>query len=207
MLLAVTDTGCGMDDGDPSPHLRAVLHDQGDRARAPGWAWRRFTASSSRAAAASRSTARLGRGTTFKIYLPSIKAAAPSGKPLPDPSLIPRGTETILLAEDEPQVRAAVRLVLETCGYTVLATQSVEEALQICRQHPAPIHLLITDVVLPKKSGRQLAEAVVAMHPHIKVLYISGYTDDAVVRHGVLEAGMHFLQKPFTPMVLAPKGP
>jgi CheY-like chemotaxis protein len=118
---------------------------------------------------------------------------------------VPRGNETILLAEDEEGVRSVVQMTLESNGYTVLVAKNGQDALKLCQDHQGSIELLITDVVMPQMSGRQLADRVVAMRSKIKVLYLSAYTDDAIVRHGVLNAGMAFLQKPFTPLILGRK--
>ena len=146
-----------------------------------------------------------GRGATFKVYLPRVLETSPSVKSNPGLSQMPRGSETLLLAEDEAAVRALARHVLESCGYFVLEAEDGSAGLRVAKQHPGPIHLLLTDVVMPYVGGRQLAESVLALQPEAKVLFLSGYTDDAVVRHGVLEANTNFLQKPFTPAALAQK--
>jgi two-component system, cell cycle sensor histidine kinase and response regulator CckA len=143
-----------------------------------------------------------GRGTTFKIYLPRVREALPSSPSSAAPFVVPRGTETILLVEDEEALRRLSKMALESSGYTVLEAPNGEEALTICQQHATIVHLLLTDVVMPKMSGRQLADLTRALRPNLKVLYLSGYTDDAIIRHGVLESGVSFLQKPFTPSVL-----
>jgi CheY-like chemotaxis protein len=112
----------------------------------------------------------------------------------------------VLLVEDEEGVRALTRHVLKTCGYSVLEASHGREAVRAAEQHAGPIHLLLTDVVMPHgMGGRQVADAVLARHPEARVLYVSGYTDDAVVRHGVLDEDTNFLQKPFTPASLAAK--
>ena len=146
-----------------------------------------------------------GRGATFKLYLPRVQETVASGKSHPGQNRMPRGNETLLLVEDEPGVRALARHVLQSCGYTVLEAGDGREALLAAEQHSGPIPLLLTDVVMPYLGGRQLADAVLGLHPEAKVLFLSGYTDDAVVRHGVLEANTNFLQKPFTPASLAQK--
>lgn len=146
-----------------------------------------------------------GQGTTFKIYLPRVEAAAEPPAPKPTPPASLRGSETVLLAEDEEAVRNLTRRVLESHGYTVLTAGDGQEALRLADGHAGPIHLLLTDVVMPNMSGRQLAERVVSARPEAKVLYLSGYTDDAIIHHGVLEPGIAFLQKPFTPQGLARK--
>jgi two-component system, cell cycle sensor histidine kinase and response regulator CckA len=146
-----------------------------------------------------------GQGTTFKIYLPRVVAPADSVPPDTHWSSLPQGMETVLLVEDEPEVRWLVRDMLRHLGYTVLEARHGIEAQVQSIQHPGPIHLLITDVVMPQMSGRQIAERLTPEHPETKVLYMSGYTDDAVVRHGVLAAHMAFLQKPFSPEALALK--
>jgi PAS domain S-box-containing protein len=143
-------------------------------------------------------------GTTFKIYLPRIEQPAPVGS-TPEVTMPPTGGETLLLVEDEEAVLALSREVLSASGYTVLTASRGRQALQLAKQLAGPIHLLVTDVVMPEMGGRQLAERIAALHPETRVLYVSGYTDDAVVRHGILEHEVHFLQKPFSPLALALK--
>ncbi len=147
----------------------------------------------------------IDRGTTFKVYLPHASDALSAKKPQSVSRTMPRGTETVLLVEDEDAVRALGQYILQTCGYTVLEATDGLEALQIAEAHPGPIHLLMSDVIMPHLGGRELAEKIRAVRPACKVLFLSGYTDDAVVRHGVLEAEFAFLQKPYTPSLLAQK--
>ena len=147
----------------------------------------------------------LGKGTTFKIYLPRVADDEPQLAPAAEPTPVERGEETVLLAEDEPGVRALAREVLRQHGYQVLEAMDVNDALRICREHPEGIDLLLTDVVMPVMSGRELAERVAEIRPEIKVLYMSGYTDNIVVNHGVTSIDKEFLQKPFTPRSLARK--
>jgi DNA-binding NtrC family response regulator len=113
-----------------------------------------------------------------------------------------RGTETILVAEDEDGVRSLTREVLEKYGYTVLEAANGEEALKVAERHVGPLHLLLSDVVMPRMGGPELAQALLAKRPSVKVLYMSGYTDHPMVRRDVVNAGVAFLQKPFTPTVL-----
>jgi PAS domain S-box-containing protein len=138
-----------------------------------------------------------GKGSSFSVILPVIDAAE-STSPLVTRDR-PRGTETVLLAEDEDAVRRLVQRALELHGYSVLPARSGEEAEQIERSHLGPIHLLITDVVMPGMGGRELADTIKSRRPQLKILYMSGYTNDEVVRHGVTLARDAFLQKPFTP--------
>jgi two-component system, cell cycle sensor histidine kinase and response regulator CckA len=145
-----------------------------------------------------------GQGTTFKIYLPRVDEA-PTARQEARTTTSLLGTETILLTEDAPALRAAAHQILERYGYTVLDAPSSGAALALAGSCPGPIHLLLTDVVMPGMSGRELAEQFTARRPGVRVLYMSGYTDDAVVRHGVLRPGVAYLQKPFTPDVLARK--
>jgi two-component system, cell cycle sensor histidine kinase and response regulator CckA len=145
----------------------------------------------------------VGRGTTFKVYLPSAGLEAVAERAAAKP--LRSGTETVLVVEDDDAVRAVTRLTLQVLGYTVLEARGGEDALRACDAHPAAIDLLITDVVMPGMSGRQVAEAVAQRRPGVKVLFCSGYTDDAVVRHGVLQAEAAFLQKPFTVSALGDK--
>lgn len=140
-----------------------------------------------------------GHGTEFKVYLPRVDAPAERA---PIISAAPRGTETVLLVEDEPHVRAVACRVLERAGYAVLVAADPLDALRIAGE-AGPIDLLLTDVVMPHMNGRELAERIRAVRPGLRVLFTSGYTDDAILRHGVLDEGVPFLQKPITPSALA----
>jgi PAS domain S-box-containing protein len=143
-----------------------------------------------------------GRGTTFKIYLPCAEGA-PEGLWRAASARPARGTETVLLVEDDPSVRALSRRILESYGYSVIETAGAEDALDFARRNDRPIHLLLTDVVMPEMGGAELASRLQSLRPEVRVLYMSGYTDDAVVRLGLVEGKGSFLQKPFTPASLA----
>ena len=143
-----------------------------------------------------------GQGTTFKIYLPRVTEAVPPAAVTPAPPASVRGSETILLVEDDEMIRNLVQKVLQANGYRVLVAANGRDAERVAGQHEGPIHLLMTDVVMPGMNGREVAERLAAARAGVRVLYLSGYTDDAIVHHGVLEPGVAFLQKPFTPAVL-----
>lgn len=144
----------------------------------------------------------VGRGTTFKIYLPRVDTPAIAPTPGASPTAAPRGSETVLLVEDEAAVRTLARMVLRKSGYTVLEAADGEQALRALDEHGEGVDLLVTDVVMPGMSGPVLAERLVARSPRTRVMFMSGYTDDAILHHGVPEAGIAFLEKPFLPHTL-----
>jgi PAS domain S-box-containing protein len=145
------------------------------------------------------------QGTTFKIYLPRVDQPAEQVGGETHPVGVARGTETILLVEDDPQLRELSSTVLTSRGYRVLAASTPEEGIAICQSNSGAIRLLVTDVIMPRMNGRQLAERVQKISPKIRVLYVSGYTDNAIVHYGVLEPGLWFLPKPFTLAALVAK--
>jgi DNA-binding NtrC family response regulator len=146
-----------------------------------------------------------GKGTTFKIYLPRVDEPLEKLGERVEVKEIPRGTETILIVEDEEEVRKLAVRILERQGYKVLEASQGLDAFLIAEKYEDLIHLLVTDVVMPKISGRELADRMAEIRPEIKVLYMSGYTDNAIVHHGVLGEGIKFIQKPFTVEGLARK--
>jgi len=145
----------------------------------------------------------LDRGTTFKIYLPRVDEGAQEYKRASDLDHLAYGTETILLVEDEETLRKLAHQILSTYGYQVLDAASGDEALSLSRQHQGTIHLLLTDVIMPAMSGREVAARLLEGRPETRVLFMSGYTDDAIVHQGVLEHSANFIQKPFAPDSLA----
>ena len=204
VLLSMTDNGCGM-----PPEVRARIFEPFFTTKGPGkgtglglaTVYGIVRQSGGHLAVSSE----IGVGTTFRVYLPQVEQMARRSKARSGLLAPPRGTETVLLVEDEDGVRALTRHVLAGWGYTVLEAANGDEAVRLAARHDGPIHLLITDVVMPGAGGRAVAERVAARHPGVKVLFVSGYTDDAVIRHGVLREGVNFLQKPFSPVGLAHK--
>jgi CheY-like chemotaxis protein len=140
-------------------------------------------------------------GSSFRIYLPIVgEAATTLEKPAPPESL--DGTETILVVEDEESIRRFAVRALSRRGYQILQAGDGEEALALLKDYSGPLHMLLTDVVMPKMDGRQLAQALLQRFPAMRVLYTSGYTDDAIVRHGILQAEVSFMSKPYVPLTL-----
>jgi CheY-like chemotaxis protein len=144
-----------------------------------------------------------GRGTTFKVYLPRVDEPAEATRPAGPPAEAPRGHETILLVEDTATLQEVIRETLEELGYTVLLASNGEEALALAEEREGPIDLLLTDVVMPKLGGGDLAKLLSALRPGMRVLYMSGYTNGAISQHGVLGAEVVLLEKPFTADKLA----
>ena len=146
-----------------------------------------------------------GRGTTFTVYLPRVTDEVEAAEFVHTTAEVPLGSETVLLVEDEEMVRALARRILQTHGYNLLEAQDGFQALRLCQEYTGMIHLLVTDVVIPGMSGRAVADHLSSVRPSMKVLYLSGYTDNSIVHHGVMDTGTAFLPKPFTPADLARK--
>ncbi len=204
VMMAVSDTGCGMD-AETQSHIFEPFFTTKDKDKGTGLGLATVYGIVKQSGGYIWVYSEPGRGSTFKVYLPQVQEAAEaaeSEKAIPAPM---RGTETILVVEDEESVRSLVRGVLQAHGYTVLEARRGDEALQVSDRHKGLIHLLLTDVVMPQMSGRDLAARLVASHSESRVLYMSGYTDRAILHQGVLDAKTHFIGKPFTPDALARK--
>ena len=147
----------------------------------------------------------VAQGTTFRIYFSRVDDPAEKIPVVDKFATSPRGSETVLIVEDDEQLLELTRSVLEGCGYSVLVAGSRKQVAVICRQYTEPIHLLLTDVVMPGISGGEVAAQVSSRWIGIKVLYMSGYAENSIVHHGVLDTGISFLPKPFTPSVLTSK--
>ena len=204
VMLAVSDTGIGMD-----AETQARLFEPFFTTKGPGKGTGLGLATVYGIVKQSGGTiwvySELGRGTTFKIYLPRVHRRAEDAEPIGATVAPTRRTETVLLVEDEEAVRHFAREVLQLQGYTVLEARHPGEALRFGAEHRGPIHLLITDVVMPQMGGREVANRLAPRRPEMRVLYMSGYTDEAIVHHRVLDAGTAFLQKPFSVTGLAQK--
>jgi PAS domain S-box-containing protein len=201
--LSVTDTGCGMSD-EVKAHIFEPFFTTKARGKGTGLGLATVYGIVKQANGHILVESCVGAGTTVRILLPAVLDQAAEAHATPSLAT-PRGNETVLLVEDEAHVRKLARLCLEAQGYAVLEMATAAEALQIAETEQRPIHLLITDVVMPDLGGRELADAVRRQLPGIKVLYITGYTNDTVIRHGVSDATDALLQKPFTRVELAQK--
>jgi two-component system, cell cycle sensor histidine kinase and response regulator CckA len=202
VLLAVSDSGCGM-----SAAVRAKIFEPFFTTKGPGKGTGLGLATVYGIVKQSGGHigvySEVGVGTTFKVYLPRTVQAGEGAKPQSILRSPPRGTETVLVVEDDAVVRGLIRQILQHAGYVVLEAATGDEALRVATGHKGRIHLLVTDVVMPGLGGRAAAERLAERHQGLRVLFVSGYTDDAVVRHGVLHDKVNFLQKPFTPATLA----
>ena len=201
VLLAVSDTGVGMD-AETQAHLFEPFFTTKGVGEGTGLGLATVYGIVKQSGGHITAYSESGRGTTIKIYLPRVEAASELREAEPEPVVLRRGSETVLLVEDDEAVRELTCEVLEMHGYTVLAVADAGEAPRVLEGASRPIHLLVTDVVMPRLSGRELTERLRSLRPGLRVLYISGYADTAVVHHGVLDPGTPFLQKPFTPDAL-----
>ena len=200
--LVITDTGMGMD-GTVQAKLFEPFFTTKERGRGTGLGLATVYGIVKQNGGSIFVDSRPGYGSTFTIFLPRTEQSADSSKAARLATQAPGGAEAILLVEDQPEVRGVIADTLVRHGYDVLVAANGVEALSILERHEGDVHLLVTDIVMPGMSGRDLAERLVAARPDLRVLYMSGYTDDVITRHGVvLETGMAFLQKPFTPNLL-----
>jgi PAS domain S-box-containing protein len=203
--MTVTDTGCGMD-AQTKARLFEPFFTTKEKGKGTGLGLSTVFGIVKQSGGDVRVLSEPGQGSTFKVYLPR-EPASPVDLAVTPATFSPpsTGLETILVVEDEEALRNVARRVLVAAGYSVLTVAGGMEALRVCAQHAGRIHLVLTDVIMPGMSGKQLADRMAEAYPAAKILFMSGYTDDAIAHHGVLNEGTHFLHKPFTPAELAGK--
>ena len=204
VMLAVSDTGCGMDTNTRA-HLFEPFFTTKEIGKGTGLGLSTVYGIIKQSGGHIWVYSELGLGTTFKIYLPCVDEVAVSEPVVKPPKSTYLGTETILVVEDQKELRELACKVLAKNGYAVLEAGGGAEAIEICERHKGPIHLLVSDVVMPQISGRDLAGRLAHSRPEMRKLFMSGYTDEAILRHGILSAGVSFLEKPFTSEALTRK--
>ncbi|MGH9945533.1 MAG: ATP-binding protein, partial [Pyrinomonadaceae bacterium] len=204
VLLSITDTGCGMDE-ETRKHIFEPFFTTKEVGKGTGLGLSTVYGIVKQSGGYVWADSEIGRGTTFRIYFPRVEAPIRSDIVKDGDGALPQGEETVLLVEDEDIVRELTHEFLEMSGYTVLEARNGRDAITICEQHDGPINLVLTDVVMPQMSGRELVERLAPLRPAMRVLYMSGYTDDQIVHHGVLSESKSFLEKPFTIQALARK--
>jgi len=202
VMLSVRDTGTGMDTTTRS-HLFEPFFTTKEIGKGTGLGLATVYGIVKQSGGYIGVDSRPGEGTVFQVFLPRVAAPDAAQEPLPPVGAAPSGSETILVVEDDRAVRLLVREILEGAGYQVLEAHGGQEALRLARDHDGPIHLLLADVIMPGMSGREVSDRLAAIRPGVPTLYMSGYTDDAIVRHGVAVRDVDFIQKPFTPEDLA----
>jgi two-component system, cell cycle sensor histidine kinase and response regulator CckA len=204
LMLAISDTGTGMDPRTLT-HMFEPFFTTKARGKGTGLGLSTVYGIVKQTGGDIRVTSKLGEGTTFKIHFPCFEERTEEVVTRASLTESPGGSETILVVEDEEMVRRLVCQILKSKGYHVLEAANGENALLVCKEYATPIHLMVTDVVMPDMNGRALATKVASIRPAAKVLYMSGYAEDAVVSNGVLEPSLAFIQKPFNPALLARK--
>ena len=204
VMLAVSDTGTGMDE-DTRARIFDPFFTTKEEGKGTGLGLSTVYGIVKQSGGNIWVYSELGHGTSFKVYLPEMAAASQKTEAAIVESPMPGGSETILLVEDEDVVRGLARKILEHAGYHVLEASRGEEAVRLFHQQAQPIDLLLTDVVMPETSGKEVADRLTELLPGLRVLFMSGYTDEAIVHHGVLDSNVEFIQKPFTPAALARK--
>ena len=198
VMLAVSDNGCGMDKETQSKIFEPFFTTK-EFGRGTGLGLSTAYGIIKQSGGDVKVYSEPGIGTSFKIYLPCVYEPAEIRVTARSPYDVPRGNETVLLVEDDDGVRMLAREILQMSGYSVLEACHGSQALEICESHKQQISILVTDVVMPQMSGRELSEKLLQLRPQMKLLFMSGYTDDAILHHGVLDSNLPFLQKPFTP--------